>query len=52
MAKQLYELGDTVADLEVVAVTYSENEEGERENFVYQLKHPDDIERPKETETE
>jgi hypothetical protein len=31
MSKQLYEIGDKVEDLEVVAVTYSETPEGERE---------------------
>lgn len=52
MSKQLYEVGDSVTDsLEVVAVTYSETPEGERENFSYTIKHKDDIERP-ETETE
>ncbi len=51
MSKQLYEVGDSIDGLEVVAVTYSENEEGERVNFSYTIKSPEDIERP-ETETE
>ena len=36
---------------DVVAVTYNENDEGERINFAYTVKSPEDIERP-ETETE
>jgi len=51
MSKQLYEIGDKVADLEVVAVTYRE-EDDERVDFTYQLKHPDDIQRPETTEAE
>ena len=51
MSKQLYEVGDKVEDLEVVAVTYQEDGD-ERVNFSYTLKHPDDIERPEPTEAE
>lgn len=52
MSKQLYEVGDKVEELEVVAVTYQEDADNERVNFSYTLKHPDDIERPEPTEAE
>lgn len=37
---RLYDTGDMVGDLEVTAVQYSEDEEGNHINFVYHTQHP------------
>jgi hypothetical protein len=52
MAEQKHEIGDIVGDLEVVAVSYQEDADGNKVNFTYQFKTVEDMQAQRELEAQ